>query len=231
MTAPHIGNTGVNDEDPESHRIWVSGYVVREPSRLASSWRARRSLDDELKAHGIPGIAVPGTRALTMRIREQGAMRAAVSTVEDDPRRLLDRVLASPGMTGARNPGQDRDHAAPLHGQPARRHRDQVPGRRRRPRHQGRHPAEHGHARHGGPRAARDGHRRGDPGHRPRRGVLQQRARRPGRGRVRGRRDARGARGRRAGVRHLLRQPDPRPGDRAQHVQAALRAPRSGRRR
>jgi carbamoyl-phosphate synthase small subunit len=101
MTAPHIGNTGVNDEDPESHRIWVSGYVVREPSRLASSWRARRSLDDELKAQGIPGIAVPGTRALTMRIREQGAMRAAVSTVTGDPRRLLDRVLASPGMTGA----------------------------------------------------------------------------------------------------------------------------------
>jgi len=101
MTAPHIGNTGVNDEDPESRRIWVSGYVVREPSRLASSWRARRSLDDELKAQGIPGIAVPGTRALTMRIREQGAMRAAVSTVTGDPRRLLDRVLASPGMTGA----------------------------------------------------------------------------------------------------------------------------------
>jgi carbamoyl-phosphate synthase small subunit len=101
MTAPHIGNTGVNDEDPESHRIWVSGYVVREPARLASSWRARRSLDAELRAQGITGIAVPGTRALTMRIRERGAMRAAVSTVEDDPRRLLDRVLASPGMTGA----------------------------------------------------------------------------------------------------------------------------------
>jgi carbamoyl-phosphate synthase small subunit len=101
MTAPHIGNTGVNDEDPESHRIWVSGYVVREPSRIASSWRARRSLDAELRAQGIPGIAVPGTRALTMRIREQGAMRAAVSTVEDNPRRLLERVLASPGMSGA----------------------------------------------------------------------------------------------------------------------------------
>jgi carbamoyl-phosphate synthase small subunit len=101
MTAPHIGNTGVNDEDPESRRIWVSGYVVREPSRLASSWRARRSLDAELRAQGIPGIAVPGTRALTMRIRDHGAMRAAVSTVEDDPERLLGRVLASPGMTGA----------------------------------------------------------------------------------------------------------------------------------
>ena len=101
MTAPHIGNTGVNDEDPESHRIWVSGYVVREPARLASSWRARRTLDAELKAQDITGIAVPGTRALTMRIREHGAMRAAVSAIEDDPAPLLDRVLASPGMTGA----------------------------------------------------------------------------------------------------------------------------------
>jgi carbamoyl-phosphate synthase small subunit len=79
----------------------VSGYVVREPARLASSWRARRTLDAELKAQGITGIAVPGTRALTMRIREHGAMRAAVSAIEDDPERLLDRVLASPGMTGA----------------------------------------------------------------------------------------------------------------------------------
>jgi carbamoyl-phosphate synthase small subunit len=101
MTAPHIGNTGVNDADPESHRIWVSGYVVREPSRIASSWRAQRSLEAELKAQGITGIAVPGTRALTMRLREHGAMRAAVSSVEDNPERLLERVLASPGMTGA----------------------------------------------------------------------------------------------------------------------------------
>jgi carbamoyl-phosphate synthase small subunit len=101
MTAPHIGNTGVNDTDPESHRIWVSGYVVREPSRIVSSWRAERSLEAELKAQGIAGIAIPGTRALTMRLREHGAMRAAVSTVETDPRQLLDRVLASPGMTGA----------------------------------------------------------------------------------------------------------------------------------
>jgi carbamoyl-phosphate synthase small subunit len=101
MTAPHIGNTGINDEDQESHRIWVSGYVVREPARIASSWRAKRSLDAELKAQGITGIALTGTRALTMRLRERGAMRAAVSTVTGDPARLLDRVLASPGMTGA----------------------------------------------------------------------------------------------------------------------------------
>jgi carbamoyl-phosphate synthase small subunit len=101
MTAPHIGNTGVNDEDPESRRIWVSGYVMREPSRITSSWRARRSLDAELAEQGITAIAIPGTRALTMRIREQGAMRAAVSTVETDPDALLERVLASPGMAGA----------------------------------------------------------------------------------------------------------------------------------
>jgi len=101
MTAPHIGNTGVNDEDPESRRIWVSGYVVREPSRIVSSWRARRSLDEELAAQGIPGIAITGTRALTRRLREHGAMRAAISTAAPDPAELLARVLASPPMTGA----------------------------------------------------------------------------------------------------------------------------------
>jgi carbamoyl-phosphate synthase small subunit len=101
MTAPHIGNTGVNDEDPESGRVWVSGYVVREPARLASSWRATRDLDAYLRAEGVPGIAVRGTRALTRRVREQGAMRAAISTAETSPEKLLERVLASPQMTGA----------------------------------------------------------------------------------------------------------------------------------
>jgi carbamoyl-phosphate synthase small subunit len=101
MTAPHIGNTGVNDTDPESRRIWVSGYVVRELSPVASSWRAQRDLDTELKQQGIPGIAIGGTRALTLRVREQGAMRAAVSTACEDPWELLERVLASPGMVGA----------------------------------------------------------------------------------------------------------------------------------
>ncbi len=101
MTAPHIGNTGVNDEDPESRRIWVSGYVVREPARIASSWRARRSLDDELRAQGITGIAITGTRALTLHLRERGAMRAAISTAARDPEALRERVLASPSMIGA----------------------------------------------------------------------------------------------------------------------------------
>src|ERR1700753_2605094 len=100
MTAPHVGNNGVNEEDQGSHRVWFSGYVVREPSLIASSWRAQRSLEAELKAQGITGIAVPGTRALTMRLREHGAMRAAVSTVEDNRERLLERGLATPRMTG-----------------------------------------------------------------------------------------------------------------------------------
>jgi carbamoyl-phosphate synthase small subunit len=101
MTAPHIGNTGVNDEDPESGQVWVSGYVVREPARIASSWRSRQHLDAYLSDQGVTGIAVRGTRLLTRRVREHGAMRAAISTVETDPARLLERVLESPQMTGA----------------------------------------------------------------------------------------------------------------------------------
>jgi carbamoyl-phosphate synthase small subunit len=101
MTAPHIGNTGVNETDPESRQAWVSGFVVREPARLASSWRATRDLDAYLRAEGVTGIAVRGTRMLTRRVREQGAMRAAISTVETSQEKLLERVLASPQMTGA----------------------------------------------------------------------------------------------------------------------------------
>ena len=101
MTAPHIGNTGVNDVDAESRRIWVSGYVVRAPSRITSSWRAVRSLDEELAAQGVPGIAITGTRALTRRLRDRGVMRAAISAGPADPAELLHRVLASPQMAGA----------------------------------------------------------------------------------------------------------------------------------
>jgi carbamoyl-phosphate synthase small subunit len=101
MTAPHIGNTGVNDEDPESRQVWVSGYVVREPARLASSWRAQQDLDAYLKAQGVTGIAIRGTRLLTRRVREQGAMRAAISTAGTSREELLGRVLASPEMIGA----------------------------------------------------------------------------------------------------------------------------------
>jgi carbamoyl-phosphate synthase small subunit len=101
QTAPHIGNTGVNDEDPESDRIWVAGYVVRDPARRASSWRSVRGLDEELAAQGIVGIAGVDTRALTRHLRDRGAMRAVVSSVDDDVAALTERVLASPSMVGA----------------------------------------------------------------------------------------------------------------------------------
>jgi carbamoyl-phosphate synthase small subunit len=101
MTAPHIGNTGVNDEDPESARIQVAGYVVRDPARLPSNYRSRRSLDAELAAAGVVGIAGVDTRALTRHLRERGAMRVGVSSLGTEPDTLRQRVLASPGMLGA----------------------------------------------------------------------------------------------------------------------------------
>ncbi|MGH8793800.1 MAG: glutamine-hydrolyzing carbamoyl-phosphate synthase small subunit [Stackebrandtia sp.] len=101
MTAPHIGNTGVNDEDDESGRIWAAGFVVREPARLASNWRSRRGLEDELAAQGVVGICGVDTRALTRHLRERGAMRVGVSSREGDPAALLERVKAAPVMTGA----------------------------------------------------------------------------------------------------------------------------------
>ncbi|MFF9407856.1 glutamine-hydrolyzing carbamoyl-phosphate synthase small subunit [Streptomyces anandii] len=103
MTAPHVGNTGVNDEDPESGRIWVSGYVVRDPARVPSNWRSRRSLDDELAAQGVVGISGVDTRALTRHLRERGAMRVGIfsgDAVKDDAA-LLARVQEAPGMLGA----------------------------------------------------------------------------------------------------------------------------------
>lgn len=100
-TSPHIGNTGWNDEDDESNRIWVAGYVVRDLSRVQSSWRSNRSLDAELAAQGVVGIAEVDTRALTRHLREQGAMRVGISTTDLDVDHLLAKVLASPPMAGA----------------------------------------------------------------------------------------------------------------------------------
>jgi carbamoyl-phosphate synthase small subunit len=101
QTAPHIGNTGVNDDDQESRRIWVAGYAVRDPARRASSWRSRRSLQDELAEQGIVGISGIDTRALTRHLRERGAMRCGISSVDPDRERLHARVLRSPSMVGA----------------------------------------------------------------------------------------------------------------------------------
>jgi carbamoyl-phosphate synthase small subunit len=101
MTAPHVGNTGINDEDPESRKIWVSGYVVRDPARVPSSWRSVRTLDDELRDQGVVGISGIDTRALTRHLRERGAMRVGISTTETDAEALRQRVLGSAQMQGA----------------------------------------------------------------------------------------------------------------------------------
>ncbi|MFG3034436.1 glutamine-hydrolyzing carbamoyl-phosphate synthase small subunit [Streptomyces sp. NPDC048253] len=102
-TAPQIGNTGWNDEDDESDRIWVSGYVVRDPARVPSNWRAKRSLDAELVAQHVVGISGIDTRALTRHLRESGSMRAGIFSGEAVGSRaeLLARVQAQPQMKGA----------------------------------------------------------------------------------------------------------------------------------
>lgn len=102
-TAPQIGNTGWNDEDDESRRIWVAGYAVRDPARVPSNWRAKRSLDDELLAQGVVGISGIDTRALTRHLRERGSMRAGVfsgDAIAADAD-LVARVRAQPHMKGA----------------------------------------------------------------------------------------------------------------------------------
>ncbi|MGP4004502.1 glutamine-hydrolyzing carbamoyl-phosphate synthase small subunit [Streptomyces sp. 8N706] len=107
MTAPHIGNTGVNDEDAESPRIWVSGYVVRDPARIPSNWRSARTLDEELAAQGVVGISGIDTRALTRHLRERGAMRVGIFSGPAltgglaDQAALLAKVQAAPQMKGA----------------------------------------------------------------------------------------------------------------------------------
>jgi carbamoyl-phosphate synthase small subunit len=101
QTAPHIGNTGVNDEDDESDRIWVAGYVVRDPARRPSNWRSTGALSDRLAVEGIVGISGIDTRALTRHLRSRGAMRVGISSVSSDPDELRGRVLAQPQMFGA----------------------------------------------------------------------------------------------------------------------------------
>lgn len=100
-TAPHIGNTGWDQEDDESTRIWVSGCVVRDPARRSSNWRSTISLDDALISQGIVGISGVDTRALTRHIRDNGAMRMGISSLDLDPESLLDKVCRSPKMEGA----------------------------------------------------------------------------------------------------------------------------------
>ena len=103
QTAPHIGNTGVNSQDEESNRIWVAGYVVRDPSRMVSNFRAENSLDEELVKHSIVGISGLDTRALTRHLRSAGAMRAGIFSGEDAGKpedELLEVVRGAKKMQG-----------------------------------------------------------------------------------------------------------------------------------
>ncbi len=103
QTAPHIGNTGMNDEDPESRRIWVAGYIVRDPSRVVSNWRADESLDDALVRDGIVGISGVDTRAITRILRSAGSMRGGVfsgEAAELDADEQLRLVREAPEMSG-----------------------------------------------------------------------------------------------------------------------------------
>jgi len=103
QTAPHIGITGVNTRDEESNRIWVSGYVVREPSRMVSNFRSEKPLGQELEDNFVVGISGIDTRALTRHIRSRGAMRAGIFSgprSEQEIKRLVEIVREAPEMKG-----------------------------------------------------------------------------------------------------------------------------------
>jgi len=100
MTYPHIGNYGVNEEDVESRRPWIEGFVVRELSPTASNFRAQAPLAAYFTRHKIVAIDSVDTRALTLTLRRQGSMKCGVSTTEQDPQRLLSRVRSSPDIVG-----------------------------------------------------------------------------------------------------------------------------------
>ncbi|MBI3321604.1 MAG: glutamine-hydrolyzing carbamoyl-phosphate synthase small subunit, partial [Candidatus Omnitrophica bacterium] len=100
MTYPHIGNYGVNEEDVESRRPWVEGFIMRELSPVASSFRSQEPLDAYLKRHQVVALDGVDTRALTLALRQQGSMKCGISTTEPDPERLLARVRSAPDIVG-----------------------------------------------------------------------------------------------------------------------------------
>jgi len=104
MTAPHVGNTGMNDEDPESRQIWVAGYVVRDPSPISSNWRSTSTLEARLVESGVVGIRDIDTRALTRHLRDRGAMRVGIfsgAAASEPVADLLEQVQQAPAMAGA----------------------------------------------------------------------------------------------------------------------------------
>jgi carbamoyl-phosphate synthase small subunit len=103
MTAPHVGNTGMNDEDAESDRIWAAGFVVRDLSPVASNWRATDTLGERLAAAVVVGVRGVDTRALTRHLRERGVMRVGLFSGDalSDAATMVEQVKSSPGMLGA----------------------------------------------------------------------------------------------------------------------------------
>ena len=100
MTYPLIGNYGVNDEDPESRRVFAEGFIVRELSRAYSNWRSSESLDQYLKSAGIPGISDIDTRSLVRHIRERGSMRGCLSTKQTSEQSVIELARKAPEMIG-----------------------------------------------------------------------------------------------------------------------------------
>lgn len=103
QTAPHIGNTGVNEEDAESDKTWVAGYIVRDPARVVSNWRATKSLEQSLQDDEIVGISGIDTRAVTVRIRSAGSMRGGIFSGDAaslDANEQLRQVTEAPEMSG-----------------------------------------------------------------------------------------------------------------------------------
>ncbi|HSE36338.1 MAG TPA: glutamine-hydrolyzing carbamoyl-phosphate synthase small subunit [Blastocatellia bacterium] len=101
MTYPLIGNYGVNDEDPESRRVFAEGFVVRELSRTYSNWRAGQSVEEYLKSAGVPGISDIDTRSLVRHIRERGSMRGCLSTRQTDETAVIEQARSAPEMIGS----------------------------------------------------------------------------------------------------------------------------------
>ncbi|MEY4477474.1 MAG: hypothetical protein RJA31_978, partial [Actinomycetota bacterium] len=120
QTAPHIGNTGMNDEDEESRRIWVEGYIVRDPARVPSNFRSQRTLTDDLVEQGVVGISGIDTRALTRIIRESGAMRAGIFPIDGrSTEDYVAAVTAAPEMSGSNLSGNvsvDEPYVIPAEG-------------------------------------------------------------------------------------------------------------------
>jgi len=121
MTAPHIGNTGMNKSDEESQKIWVSGFVVRNPASIVSNWRSERTLESDLIAQEIVGISGVDTRALTRHLRDRGAMKVGIfSNVELSLEEMVSQVRTSGSMSGAylaKDVSTQRKYVVPAQGQ------------------------------------------------------------------------------------------------------------------